>query len=93
MFLHKIGPLATLNRIFVSLMSIYVNKGVPYNCCLRAFKFLVRNAYEKGRKIKGLDVCDKVIVARSISLQLYIVSEVKTWCILFMSYKKGFICV
>ena len=42
----------------------FVNEGVSYNSCKSAFKFLVRNGCVKGRKIKGLYVCDKVEIWR-----------------------------
>ena len=43
-------------------ISIFVKKkkGVPDDSCEPALKFLVANGCVKGRKIKGLDVCDKV---------------------------------
>ena len=63
MFLDKIGSFATLNQK-VSAISIFVNKRVPDDSCESAFKFLVRNGCVKGRKIKGLDVCDMVEILR-----------------------------
>ena len=41
MFFHKIRSLATTPppQIFVSLISIFVTKGVPNNSCYPAFKF------------------------------------------------------
>ena len=42
-----------------------MNKRVPNDSCESAFKFLVRNACVKGRKIKGLDVCDMEIIGRT----------------------------
>ena len=52
------------NQIFVSPISFFVKIGVSYNTCQSAFRFLVRNGCVKGRKIKGLDVCDKVEIWR-----------------------------
>ena len=41
-----------------------MNKRVPGDSCESAFKFLVGNGSVKGRKIKGLDVCDMVEIWR-----------------------------
>ena len=41
-----------------------MNKRVPDDGCESAFKFLVRIGSVKGKKIKGLDVCDMVEIWR-----------------------------
>ena len=64
MLLHTNRVPSDLQPIFVSQISIFVNEGSPYNSCVPAFKFLVRNGYVKGRKVKELDVCDKVEILR-----------------------------
>ena len=57
MFLHKICFFVTPNKIFVSVVTVFENEGVPNNTSESAFQFILRNNCIKGRKIERLDAC------------------------------------